>query len=317
MFLKCSIIARKDRLDGICGSDIAVHGHQELRRRHDVADEGRSGAAMEKAMENPFDLEAYFERVNWRGPTTPTYETLAGLLSAHMSHIPFENFDVLLGRGVRLDLEGLQAKLVKARRGGYCFEHSTLFAAALERLGFEPVRHAARVVVFLPASQSPRTHMFLTVSVDGARYVVDPGFGPFGSRTPIPLDSAGAPADRPTHRLVSDGKLWTMHVTRDGADTPGWVSPLDAENPVDFEMGNHFTATHPDSLFRNRIMASAVTPDGRVSIMNRDVTVLRGAEAETSQLPDRSALRALLAERFDIDLPEAETLCVPSVPEWA
>jgi hypothetical protein len=53
MFLKCSIIARKDRLDGFGGSDIAIHGHQELRRRHDVADEGRSGAAMEKAMENP------------------------------------------------------------------------------------------------------------------------------------------------------------------------------------------------------------------------------------------------------------------------
>jgi len=64
-------------------------------------------------------------------------------------------------------------------------------------------------------------------------------------------------------------------------------------------------------------MASAVTPDGRVNIMNRDVTVLHGAKAETFQLPDRSALRALLAERFGIDLPEAETLRVPSVPEWA
>ena len=169
----------------------------------------------------------------------------------------------------------------------------------------------------MPASQSPRTHMFLTVAVDGARYVLDPGFGPFGSRLPVPLDGTGVLADRPTHRLVSDGKFCTMHITRDGAETSGWVSTLEAENPVDFEMGNHFTATHPESLFRNRIMASAVTPDGRVSIMNRDVTVLHGTEAETSQLPDRSALRALLAERFGIDLPEAETLRVPSVPDWA
>ena len=158
--------------------------------------------------------------------------------------------------------------------------------------------------------------MFLTVAVDGARYVLDPGFGPFGSRLPVPMDGAGAPAG-PTHRFVPDGKLWTMHITRDGAETPGWVSTLEAENPIDFEMANHFTATHPNSLFRNRIMASVVTRDGRVNIMNRDVTVLRGAEAEISQLPDRSALRALLAEHFDIDLPEAETLQVPSVPEWA
>jgi N-hydroxyarylamine O-acetyltransferase len=268
-------------------------------------------------MGDAFDLDAYFERVNWRGPTTPTYATLAGLLEAHMTHIPFENFDVLLGRGVRLDLEGLQAKLVKARRGGYCFEHSTLIAAALDRLGFAPVRHAARVIVFVPATQAPRTHMCLTVAVDGARYVLDPGFGPFGSRLPVPVDGAGVPAGRPTHRLSYDGKLWTMHVTRDGAEMPGWLSTLEPENPIDFEMGNHFTATHPGSLFRNRIMASAVTPEGRVNIMNRDVTVLRGTEAEKSELPDRSALRALLAERFGIDLPEAETLRVPSVPDWA
>jgi N-hydroxyarylamine O-acetyltransferase len=268
-------------------------------------------------MGDSIDLEAYFERVNWRGPTAATHATLAGLLEAHMAHIPFENFDVLLGRDVRLDLDGLQAKLVKARRGGYCFEHATLLATVLERLGFAPVRHTARVIVFTPLSESPRTHMFLTVAVDGARYTLDPGFGPFGSRLPVPLDGAGVPAVRPTHRLTSDGKLWTMHVTRDGAQMPGWVSTLEAENFVDFEMGNHFTATHPGSPFRNLIMASAVTPDGRINIMNRDVTVLHGAEAEKSELPDRSALRVLLAERFGIDLPEAETLRVPSVPDWA
>jgi N-hydroxyarylamine O-acetyltransferase len=262
-----------------------------------------------------FDLDAYFERVNWRGSApTKSYATLAGLLEAHMRSIPFENFDVLLGRGVRLDIDGLQAKLVAARRGGYCFEHSTLLAAALERIGFAPVRHTGRVIVFVPLSQSPRTHMFLTVEADGARCVVDSGFG---SRLPVPLDGAGVPAGRPTHRFSFDGRLWTMHIARDGAQIPGWVSTLEAENPVDFEMGNHFTATHPESLFRNRIMASAVTPDGRVNIMNRDVTVISGGEARTSQLPDRSALRALLAERFGVDLPEAETVRVPSVPEWS
>jgi hypothetical protein len=51
--------------------------------------------------------------------------------------------------------------------------------------------------------------------------------------------------------------------------------------------------------------------------MNREVTVLSGVEARRSQLPDRLALRALLAECFGFDLPEAETLRVPGVPEWA
>jgi len=82
-------------------------------------------------------------------------------------------------------------------------------------------------------------------------------------------------------------------------------------------MGNHYTATHPDSPFVNRLMLRAVTPDGRISVMNRDVTVRRdGAPAQTSTLPDRAALRALLAERFGFDLPEVLQMRVPTIPEW-
>jgi N-hydroxyarylamine O-acetyltransferase len=268
-------------------------------------------------MASPLDLEAYFGRIQWRGAIAPTYATLAGLLDAHIAHIPFENIDVLLRRKVRLDLEGLQAKLVQARRGGYCFEHAILFAAVLEELGFQPVRHAARVIVFRPRAEVPRTHMFLSVTVEGARYVVDPGFGPFASRLPLPLDGTGITADHATHRMAREGNDWVLHATRDGAQVPAWVSNLEAENPIDFEVANHFTSTHPSSMFVNWILASAVTPDGRVNVMNREMTQLRGGEVATAQLPDRAALRALLAEHFGFDLPEVETLRVPGIPEWA
>ena len=60
----------------------------------------------------------------------------------------------------------------------------TLFAAVLEALGFQPVRHTARVVLYLPRTASPRTHMLLTVAVEGGRFVVDPGFGGFAPRRP-------------------------------------------------------------------------------------------------------------------------------------
>src|SRR6478609_937960 len=52
-------------------------------------------------MSSSIDLDAYFARIHWGGATTPTLETLAGLLRTHMRQIPFENLDVLLGRGVR------------------------------------------------------------------------------------------------------------------------------------------------------------------------------------------------------------------------
>ena len=45
-----------------------------------------------------------------------------------------------------------------------------LDAAALERIGFAPTRHTARVVIVLPREAAPRAHMFLTVTLpDGRR----------------------------------------------------------------------------------------------------------------------------------------------------
>jgi len=64
-------------------------------------------------------------------------------------------------------------------------------------------------------------------------------------------------------------------------------------------------------------MLRAMTPDGRVTVMNRNVTIRAKGETASHQLDDRTALRRLLHEVFGIDLPEAEVLCVPSVPEWS
>jgi len=262
------------------------------------------------------DLDAYFRRVNWSGSRDPTLETLAGLIEAHTAHIPFENLDVLLGRGVRLDLDGLQEKIVGAGRGGYCFEHASLLAAVLETLGFQVARHAARVVLFGPLAEAKRDHMFMTVAVGGATYVVDPGFGPFAARFPVPL--MDTPPGQATHWMRRDGNFWFHHVTReDRQPVAGWASTLEVENPLDFEVFNHYIATHPKSPFVNWIFLSAVTPEGRVNVLNRKVTMLHEADEPTAtELADRGALRGLLQQHFGFDLPEVERLAVPAIPEW-
>ena len=266
---------------------------------------------------NPFDPAQYFARIGWTGGTAPTYATLAGVLAAHMGAIPFENFDVLLGRGIRLDLPSVAQKLVDARRGGYCFEHGTLLAAALEALGFAVTRHTARVTVIVPRHESPRTHMCLTVRLPQGTFVLDPGFGALAPRVPVPLvDGVEARADSEAHWMAREGAHWTLRTRRDDKIIDCWVSTFDADNPVDFEMGNYYTATHPASSFVNRVMLRALTPEGRVGVMNRDVTIWRGTAVETLVLEDRRALRRLVAERFGFDLVEIETRRVPSMPEW-
>jgi N-hydroxyarylamine O-acetyltransferase len=268
-------------------------------------------------MTTPLDLDAYFQRIGWRDDTTPTLATLAGLLGAHMAAIPFENLDVLLRRPVRLDLEGLREKLVEGRRGGYCFEHATLFAAVLEQLGFQPVKQVARPTLFGPRTAAPRTHMFLTVPLAEGVFVVDPGFGALAPRVPVPLvDGATVTVQGQTHGMVREGDWWVLRVQAGGKTIDAWATTLDHQNPVDFEVGNHFTSTHPKSPFMNMILMRALTADGRVTVMNRDVTIWRGGVAQPATLADRAALRALLAEHFGFDLPEVEQMTVPAIAEW-
>jgi N-hydroxyarylamine O-acetyltransferase len=267
-------------------------------------------------MVQSIDLDAYLGRIGYEGSRTPTYDSLGGILRAHTASIPFESFDVLLGRPIRLDPEGLQAKIVTDKRGGYCFEHASLMHAALEAFGFSPIRHASRVLLFEPRHKSVRQHMFLTVAIGNANYVVDPGFGPFACPVPIPVESTPVPTKIPTHRLSRDGNDWILHVNRDGKEIPGWISTMEEEYPVDFEMMNHYIATHPASFFTHNILASAVTREGRINIMNQDVHIIRSGAVEASQLADRKALRSLIKRHFGFDLPELETMRVNSVPGW-
>lgn len=264
-----------------------------------------------------FDLDAYLKRIDWRGQVRQDLATLRGLQQAHMMRIPFENLDVLLGRPVRLDLPGLQDKLVRARRGGYCFEQVTLLAAALEALGFAPRRHAARVVRYLPREQAPRTHMFLTVPVAEGVFVVDPGLGGPAPRLPLPLaPDAPVHCGADEHWLHRETQQWVLRLRSGGQTHDLWVSPIEPDIAVDFEMGNHYTSTYPQSVFRQNLTLRALTPDGRVSLRNRDLTIERGALVEQRQIADRSELRALLQAYFGFDLPEVERLVVPLIPEW-
>ena len=121
-----------------------------------------------------------------RRPRSPSRAALAELHEAHVRAFTFDNIDVLLGQHPGVSLDAVQEKFVGRGRGGYCFEHSTIFAAALERLGYHVRRHLGRVGDPATGSQQGRTHMVVEVVLDGERLLCDPGFG-MSLLRPIPL----------------------------------------------------------------------------------------------------------------------------------
>ena len=127
------------------------------------------------------DLAGYFDRIGYAGQAEPTLEMLHALVAAHNRSIPFENLDPLMGIPVAdLGPAALTDKLVRRRRGGYCYEQNGLMGYVLAELGFGAQRLAGRVVWMNPNPTLPvQTHQVLSVAVPGVddRFLVDVGFG--------------------------------------------------------------------------------------------------------------------------------------------
>ena len=96
-------------------------------------------------------------------------------MTAHTRTIPFENLDPLLGVPIDdLSPEALTDKLVRRRRGGYCYEHNGLMGYVLEELGFGVRRFGARVVWTLAAGAPvpSQTHTLLAVTLPGGQQLL-------------------------------------------------------------------------------------------------------------------------------------------------
>ena len=93
-----------------------------------------------------FDPGAYLRRIGYtEAPPAPTRAALFELQRRHLLAVPFENLDIHLGRRFTLDEPALFDKLVRRRRGGFCYEVNGLFARLLTALGYGVTLLAARV----------------------------------------------------------------------------------------------------------------------------------------------------------------------------
>ena len=256
------------------------------------------------------DLEAYLARVGAQvGP--PDLAGLQRLHEAHVRTFTFDNIDVLLEQHPGVELADIEAKFVGRGRGGYCFEHATLFAAVLDALGYDVVRMLARVG---DVTASARTHCVVAVRLDGTRWLSDPGFG-LSLMHPIALED-GARQDHGGwgYRMVradngASGATWELQREHDG----GWeLMHTTDELPVqqvDVRAGHHFTSTYPTSSFRHRLMVTRHLPDRHVTVTHEAVTVRRPRQATEHHELAEGELTSLLAElRVGLTADETERL---------
>ncbi|MEV5240656.1 arylamine N-acetyltransferase [Streptomyces cinnamoneus] len=260
------------------------------------------------------DLDAYLDRIGLQGPVEPNAETLRALHRGHVAAIPFENLEVQLGRPVLLDVKALQDKMVTRRRGGYCYEQNSLFAAALERIGFSVTGLGARVRVGSDGMR-PVTHMTLKVVADGEEWLCDVGFGGEGLLEPLPLrDGAEARQGEWTFGLTrEENGVHALRTLR--ADGWGDLYAFGPEDrfPVDYVVMNHYTSTHPRSPFVSRVIVQQTESALRRMLVGSMLVTVR-ADGSTEQREVGAAeLHEVLRSEFRIELDEEEVATLASV----
>ena len=275
------------------------------------------------------DLAAYLARIGHAGPTPPTVDTLHALTHAHVSTIPFENADVLLDRGIDLDPAAVEAKLIGAGRGGYCFEHNSLLLHVLLALGFAARPISARVRIGRAREFTPaRTHVFVRVELDDGPWLCDVGVGAWSLTSAIRLRlDEPQPTPHEPRRLIAEG-AWDG-LTRRSPDArlfhqvklgDEWADvcefTLEEMPEIDRVVGNWYTSAHPRSHFRDRLIVARATPPGRLTLVDRALT-RRAHDGSTTveTAASYAELLAMLQREFGLTFPAGTRFASPGLAD--
>ena len=206
-----------------------------------------------------FDISSYFKRINYTGPAAADTTTLHALMRHQLFSVPFENLDVQAGKIVSLAPDDIAEKVLKKGRGGYCYEVNGLFAMALEALGI-PYRFVAARPMFYPARR-PKTHMALIAEVESRQWLCDLGFGSYGIRAPMALDTLDVEITQDFDRFrlsrSAEGE-YLLEAKVEGEWARQYGFDLTPQEWIDFVPANYLNSTHPEAIFvQKRVVGTA------------------------------------------------------------
>jgi|ERR1051326_2459885 N-hydroxyarylamine O-acetyltransferase len=240
-------------------------------------------------------IDAYLARIAYSGPRDTTAATLRALHERHLLTVPFENLDIHLGREILTDEQRIVDKVVRQRRGGFCYELNGAFAALLRALGFDVTMLSARVPRADGTTSPEFDHMTLLVRIDGERWIADVGFGECFLH-PLRLDERGEQRDPAgTFRIEQvDARDWLL-----SSEKPEYLFSLEPHTLADYAAMCRYHQTSPRSSFTQKRVCTLATPRGRITLRDDRLIVTENGAKREEPISDWSAV---LRERFGVAL---------------
>jgi N-hydroxyarylamine O-acetyltransferase len=245
------------------------------------------------------DVAAYLERIDYKGPLVPSAETLRKLQVAHLLTVPFENLSIHAHEPIVLEDDALFGKIVKSRRGGFCYEMNGLFAALLKALGFEVAMLSAEVSNASGGFSQPFDHMTLMVNLE-QRWLADVGFGD-SFLEPLMIDTTSEQRQgEQAFKIVPDGNYMVVLREKDGDWNAEYRFTFQPYRFADFEEMCRYHQTSPESHFTRNRICSRATLEGRITLSGMRYIVTTKSDREERALAGSEEYEDILRERFGI-----------------
>jgi N-hydroxyarylamine O-acetyltransferase len=255
-------------------------------------------------------VREYHKRIDYQGGMEPNEENLALLQYSHLLNVPYENLDILKGERISLDIDNLYDKIVKRRRGGYCFELNRLFGWLLLEMGYGVTNYVARYFRGESGIPKRRHHVLRVECADKKEYLCDVGVGAVIPMCPIPYQN-GANFDQNNTIIDQNGAKYALK--KDDIFGKILIEPHDngwrwvysfeelPQHEVDFTFASFWCEFAKESPFNKKYMLSIRRPGKRITIDDFTLKEFENSKVTERILFEGERKKALL-EIFGIDL---------------
>lgn len=253
-------------------------------------------------------ISKYFERINLSfdpAHALPDEELLLRLQYAHVTHVPYENLDILNNIPLKLDEASLYNKIVLNSRGGYCFELNALYNILLTSLGYNTLSCFARYL--RGETKIPmRRHRIIIAESDytQARLFTDVGIGERAPRLPLRLEEDTVQEQfGEQYKFKKEPFLgWVLYDYHNGEWSKFLSFTEEPQLEEDYLSTSFYCEAAPESIFRESAMLSLKTDTGRITVSGDIFRIFDGDNVTQTTIQNKDAFDEILKKYYNITL---------------
>jgi N-hydroxyarylamine O-acetyltransferase len=245
------------------------------------------------------NTEEYLSRIKFFGKAKADLNTLNQLHQNHIFHIPFENLDIQSGQKIHLEELKLFNKIIKSKRGGFCYELNYLFLALLLNLGFDAKMISARI--FENNEFGPQfDHMAIIVRLGNEEWLADVGFGDLFIK-PLKINQKTEQIDGGTTFKISpfSERSYLLSKSENGLEfEKKYVFETNEKQLEEFLPQCELKQQSPDSYFVKNKVCTIAQKNGRKTIFNSKYIEKQNGNKTELLIENKEQEKNILEKKF-------------------